>query len=120
MTSSTVSTGNDGSIESKPQSPCTFTKGVLPTELWTLPALCIACPPLDAASVFYDGPSNQISLTSNSKGKTMRYVYTLGGAFAAVLYVSGDLLQSPMNQIRALFVVSFLAAVAAIESFSKK
>lgn len=50
----------------------------------------------------------------------LRYLYLLGGAFAAVTYIAGDMLGSPMNQIRALFIVAFLAFVAAIESFLEK
>lgn len=50
----------------------------------------------------------------------MRYVYVLGSALAVTTYIAGDLLQSPMNQIRALFIVSFLAFVAAIEAFLEK
>lgn len=49
----------------------------------------------------------------------MRYIYVLGSAAAATLYVIGDMLQSPMYQLRALFLVAFLAGVAAIDSFYK-
>ena len=45
----------------------------------------------------------------------MRYVYVFGSAAAITMYVAGDLLSAPMNQIRALFIVLFLSTAAAFD-----